>query len=258
MWHRSARAVKARTRLGDTLADASIAEIPGAPVPQAEIGESRQPLPDRIHVELREDILRARLQPGQTIREPELAERFGVSKTPVREALRLLVQDGWVIVLPRKGYLIRPLGLEDLREVFHLREMLEPGFAAEAAWRAAGQGGHGVRDAVEAQRTAGPDFDLALASASAFHIRIAELAGNARGAKIVANLVDEVTRLHYLMPSLEAHIESREELDAHEQIASAIEAGNHKEASRAMRDHLRATDRALVEVFGVPRRRARA
>ena len=64
--------------------------------------------------------------------------------------------------------------------------------------------------------------------------------------------MDEVTRLHYLMPSLEAHIESSEELEAHEQIAAAIEAGDQRGASRAMRDHLRATDRTLVEVFGVP------
>jgi DNA-binding FadR family transcriptional regulator len=71
-------------------------------------------------------------------------------------------------------------------------------------------------------------------------------------------LVDEVTRLHYLVPSLEAHIESREELDAHDQILHAIESSNHREAFRAMRDHLSATDRALVAVFGVPRRRARA
>ncbi len=219
---------------------------------------SRQLLTDLVHQRLREEILHARLQPGQTILEPDLAAQFGVSKTPVREALRLLVQDGWVTVLPRKGYLIRPLGLDDLREVFHLREMIEPGFAAEAAWRSAGNGGKAIREAVEAQRSAKQDVDLALESAAAFHIRIAEMAGNARGAKIVANLVDEVTRLHYLMPSLEAHIESREELDAHEQIAVAIESGNQKDASREMRDHLRATDRILVEVFGVPRRTARA
>jgi DNA-binding GntR family transcriptional regulator len=215
----------------------------------------RQPLTERIHLRLRDDILHARLQPGQTILEPDLAERFGVSKTPVREALRLLVQDGWVIVLPRKGYLIRPLGLDDLREVFDLREMLEPGFAAEAAWRAAGTGAVEVRAAIEAQRSASDDLDLALDSAAAFHIRIAELAGNARGAKIISTLVDEVTRLHHLMPSLEAHIDSREELDAHEAIAEAIESGNQREASRAMRDHLRATDRVLVEVFGGRRRK---
>ena len=71
----------------------------------------------------------------------------------------------------------------------------------------------------------------------------------------MANLVDEVTRLHYLMPSLEAHIESQEEVDAHDRIAHAIESGNQKEAFRAMRDHLRDTDRALAGAFGVPRRR---
>jgi DNA-binding GntR family transcriptional regulator len=222
-----------------------------------EAAESRQPVTERIHQRLRDDILHARLQPGQSILEPELAARFGVSKTPVREALRLLVQDGWVMVLPRKGYLIRPLGLDDVREVFHLREMLEPGFASEAAWRSGGRADPGLESAVEELRSASDDVDRALASAASFHIRIAELAGNARGAKIVATLVDEVTRLHYLMPSLEAHIESSEELEAHVSIAEAIERGDHRGASRAMRDHLRATDRTLVEVFGVPRRQAR-
>jgi DNA-binding GntR family transcriptional regulator len=135
--------------------------------------------------------------------------------------------------------------------------MLEPGFAAEAAWRSAGQGSQAVRAAIELQRSATDNIDLALESAGAFHVRIAELAGHTRGAKIVANLVDEVTRLHYLMPSLEPHIESPEELGAHEQIAHAIESGNQRDASRAMRDHLRETDRVLVEVFGVPRRNAR-
>jgi DNA-binding GntR family transcriptional regulator len=225
------------------------------------VDEFKQPLTERIHRQLRDDILHARLLPGQTVLEPDLATQFGVSKTPVREALRLLVQDGWVIVLPRKGYLIRPLGLDDLREVFHLREMLEPEFAAEAAWRfarRADDNDNGIGAAMSVQRSAEDDLDAALTGAADFHIRIAEMGGNTRGARIVANLVDEVTRLHYLMPSLEAHIKSRDELDAHERIAEAIRSGNQRAASRAMRDHLRATDRALVDVFGVPRRNARA
>ena len=223
-------------------------------------GNSKQPLTEQIYGRLHDDILRARLLPGQTVLEAELAAQFGVSKTPVREALRLLVQDGWVLVLPRKGYLIRPLGLDDLREVFQLRQMLEPSFAGEAAGRAARRldDVEGVRQAVEDQRAASNDLDVALASAAAFHIRIATMGGNARAARIIENLVHEVTRLHYLMPNLESHINSKEELDAHDAITEAISAGNQREASRAMRDHLRATDRILVEVFGVPRRLARA
>lgn len=237
-----------------TLREVDMAALPR---PDEDPGDRKQNVTDRIHQRLVEDILHARLQPGQPILEPNLAARFGVSKTPVREALRLLVQDGWVMVLPRKGYLVRPLGLDDLREVFHLREMLEPAFAAEAAWRAKGRLDHALHQAVDDLRAASADVDQALASAAAFHIRIAELAGNARGAKIVANLVDEVTRLHYLVPSLEPHIKSTEELEAHEQIAAAIEAGDQRGASHAMRDHLRATDRILAQVFGVPRRRQR-
>ena len=69
-------------------------------------------LTEQVYEALREDILRARRRPGQVVAEPELALHYGVSKTPVREALRLLAQDGCVIVLPRKGYLVRPLVLE--------------------------------------------------------------------------------------------------------------------------------------------------
>ena len=211
-------------------------------------GEPGLPLTERVHARLREDILTARLLPGSTILEPELAARFGVSKTPVREALRLLVQDGWVIVLPRRGYLVRPLGLEDLRDVFQLREMIEPGFAAEAAARV-GAADRALTKAVTTQQAAhtelrrgvlavsvlhdvdvepaelgvrpGLDPDRGayrlgrgrgLGAAADFHVRVAELSGNARATRIVSQLVDEVTRLHFLMPTLEHHISSADEI----------------------------------------------
>ena len=211
------------------------------------------PLTDRVHARLREDILNARLLPGSTILEPELAARFGVSKTPVREALRLLVQDGWVIVLPRRGYLVRPLGLDDLRDVFQLREMIEPGFAAEAAARA-GAVDATLTAAITTQQAAQEDMAAGLSSAADFHVRVAQLSGNARATRIVSNLVDEVTRLHFLIPSLEHHISSTDEIAAHEQIAGAIAAGDERRAAEVMRDHLRTTHRILVEVFTVPRR----
>jgi DNA-binding GntR family transcriptional regulator len=68
--------------------------------------------------------------------EPSLATYFGVSRTPVREALRMLTHDGWVVTIPRKGYLIKPLQLDDISEVFGLRMMIEPALFAEAARQA--------------------------------------------------------------------------------------------------------------------------
>jgi DNA-binding GntR family transcriptional regulator len=213
------------------------------------------PLTERVHARLREDILTARLLPGSTVLEPELAARFGVSKTPVREALRLLVQDGWVLVLPRRGYLVRPLGLDDLRDVFQLREMLEPGFAAEAAARVAAADAR-MTETVRRQRRAKGDLAVALQGAADFHVRIAEMSGNARATRVIANLVDEVTRLHFLLPSLQTHIGSADEIRAHEQIAAAITTGDEKNAARLMRDHLATTHRILVEEFALPRRAA--
>src|SRR5690242_19444441 len=88
-------------------------------------------LTQQVYENLKEEILRAVRAPGEMVAEPELALRYGVSKTPIREALRLLLQDGWVMALPRKGYLIRPLALEDVRDVFALRQLLEPQLSAE-------------------------------------------------------------------------------------------------------------------------------
>lgn len=221
----------------------------------ARLGKDGQPLTEWVHARLHDEILHARLLPGATVLEAELAARFGVSKTPVREALRLLVQDGWVIVLPRRGYLVRPLGLDDLRDVFQLREMLEPGFAAEAAARVAAADAQ-ITETVRRQRRAKGDLAVALQGAADFHVRIAEMSGNARATRVIANLVDEVTRLHFLMPSLESHISSKDEIAAHEQIASAIASGNEREAASSMRDHLTTTHRILVEAFALPRRAA--
>jgi DNA-binding GntR family transcriptional regulator len=213
------------------------------------------PLTERVHARLREDILHARLLPGAVVLEQELAARFGVSKTPVREALRLLVQDGWVIVLPRRGYLVRPLGLDDLRDVFQLREMIEPGFAAAAAVRV-GVPDPTLAESITTQHAAQRDMTAGLGAAADFHVRVAELSGNARATRIVANLVDEVTRLHFLTPGLESHISSSDEIAAHEQIAHAIAAGDQGRAEQVMREHLRTTHRILVEVFAAPRRAA--
>jgi DNA-binding FadR family transcriptional regulator len=137
-----------------------------------------------------------------------------------------------------------------------LSRSIEPGFAAEAAARV-GAADAALATAIKTQKSAHKDMAEGLAAAADFHVRVAELSGNARATRIVSNLVDEVTRLHFLMPSLEKHISSTDELAAHEEIATAITAGDERRAAKVMRDHLRTTHRILVDVFAVPRRAAR-
>src|SRR6266536_1566089 len=149
-------------------------------------------LTQQVYDNLKEEILRAERAPGEMLAEPELAARYGVSKTPVREALRLLLQDGWVTALARKGYLIRPLALEDVREVFALRQMLEPELSAEAASRRTNADLQLLSALVERQATGADGLEEALLAARLFHMTIAESAGNSRAIRVLEGLLDEV------------------------------------------------------------------
>ena len=95
-----------------------------------------------------------------------------------REALRLLVHDGWVVVLPRKGYLVRPLRFEDVREVFAMRQMIEPALVVEAAKRGTPEQLDTLDRHIDAQVAAHDDMEAALNAAAAFHIGIAKLVAN--------------------------------------------------------------------------------
>src|SRR5512138_2118092 len=98
----------------------------------APTAETRLLRVDIFH-ELRQDILACRLAPGAELREGELAERFSVSKSPVRDALSRLVQEGLVHVMPRQGYRVAPISLRDARDMFAYRAVLEGACARIAA-----------------------------------------------------------------------------------------------------------------------------
>ncbi|MFD9733811.1 GntR family transcriptional regulator [Umezawaea sp. NPDC059074] len=206
-------------------------------------------LTDTVYEQLKAQILRVERAPGDVLYEAVLANEFGVSKTPVREALRLLAQTGWVVVLSRKGYIVRPVELRDVRDIFALRRMLEPTLAGEAATNATTAQVTHLRTLVDDQQQAGPDLDRALRSARQFHLALADITGSHRTRTILEDLVDEVRRLHYLLPNVESHITSAEELKAHNLILTAVAAGNATQAQALMLDHLNEVARALVTGF---------
>jgi GntR family transcriptional regulator, rspAB operon transcriptional repressor len=209
-------------------------------------GES---LTDQVYELLRDEILRVERQPGDLLSELDLAVRYGVSKTPVREALRLLAHDGWVVVLPRKGYLIRPLRLSDLREIFAARSLIEPSVAGEAARIVTPAQVARLQELVDEQANAVDDLDAALHAARVFHIAVAEVAGNTRVVRMLVDLLDEVRRLHFLLPNVETHITSAEELKAHRSLVEALSAGRAEEATELMREHVNEVARTLVRGF---------
>ena len=89
-------------------------------------------LRDNVYESLRSDILTCRLAPGDDMREQELAERYAVSRQPVREALLRLEREHLVTVQPRQGYRVNPISLSDARDLLRFRLALEPACVGEA------------------------------------------------------------------------------------------------------------------------------
>mgnify|MGYP002733969358 FL=1 len=94
-----------------------------------------KPLRDVVFESLREAILEGKLSPGQRLMEVQLAEQLGVSRTPVREAIRKLELEGLVVMLPRKGAYVADISLKDLVDVLEIRASLEGLSASLAAER---------------------------------------------------------------------------------------------------------------------------
>ena len=94
--------------------------------------EKHQTLREKILETIREAILKGTLKPGEKVAEPELAERFGISRTPIREAFRQLESEGYLTVIPRKGAVVAALSEKDVEEFYAIKSILE-GYAAELA-----------------------------------------------------------------------------------------------------------------------------
>jgi DNA-binding GntR family transcriptional regulator len=92
--------------------------------------DSHEALPDRIYSTLEEAILEGKIKPGDRLIEDELSKGFGVSRGPIREALRLLEKDGLVKRVPRKGAIVEWISKDDISEMFQVRSVLE-GLAAK-------------------------------------------------------------------------------------------------------------------------------
>ncbi|WP_206797682.1 GntR family transcriptional regulator [Amycolatopsis sp. MtRt-6] len=208
--------------------------------------DPRLSLTERTHALIKEDILTARRLPESMLVEHELAREYGVSKTPIREALRLLAHDGWVLVLPRKGYLVRPLRFEDVREIFALRQMIEPPLVVEAAKRSSPEQLDALERHIDDQAAAA-STEAALNAATAFHLDIARLSGNRRAERIMLGVTDEVRRMHYLAPNLRSRLTEDAEIRDHRDLVSAMRRLDIERAYEIMDRHSQESLRQKLE-----------
>jgi DNA-binding GntR family transcriptional regulator len=150
-------------------------------------------LRETIYDQLRADILQLRLPPGTEIREAELAARFEVSKSPVRDALMRLEREALVITSPRQGYRVAPVSLADVQDMFHLRAALERA-CMERIVRQASSEQLATLDPFrryEADDWAGGFIEYN----RAFHGTLADLAANVRMRDQLGDLIDQMERV---------------------------------------------------------------
>ncbi|HEU4568713.1 MAG TPA: GntR family transcriptional regulator [Marmoricola sp.] len=204
---------------------------------------------DEAYESLRAAILGGEVAPGERLGEVELAEQLGVSRTPVREALRRLAADGLVEVLPNRGARVAQWTTEDLEEIYDLRAMLESHGAARAAERidpAELPALHRLCAEMEACAERGRKRDLdRLAELNAeLHRRIVDAAASPRLASLIAAVV-QVPLVMRTFQRYDADALQRS-LGHHRELVAALAAQDGEWARSVMRSHVLAAKAVLV------------
>lgn len=200
------------------------------------IGMPRSSLTERIYNSLREAILENGLRPRSLVSERDLARQFRVSKTPVREALIRLAQEGFVKISPRKGIFVSPISVKELRDVFGIRSALEGLAAEEAAGRIPREALARLRKDFYAAAE-NKDQDRLFRLGVQLHDLIMEVCDNKRLSSIVATMRAQIARYSRLASRLPEQAE--ESLRDHLRIIRALEQGDGKAARRAIEGHIR-------------------
>ncbi|MBI3976684.1 MAG: GntR family transcriptional regulator [Chloroflexi bacterium] len=178
-------------------------------------------LKDQVYHQLKREIATGALRPGERLQEGRLAARFQVSKTPVREALALLVKEGFVEVMPRSGYVVTPFTLEDIQHLFDLRIILEGAAAELAAQHITAAEIQRLDLHVDSRYISGDldTYDHIVDENRAFHHQVAVASRNPYLADAVLSLLEKMDRLIYFRldsnaPPEEMDQEHRRLLDA--------------------------------------------
>lgn len=193
--------------------------------------------------ELKKDIILGTLKPGEVFNEKEYAAKLNVSRTPIREAILKLAEEGYVQILPRKGTLISTISLNDILAIYEFRLLLEPNIllllkdkTIDESW---------IDDQIslfeEMKKETPPILEtIENDHDKDFHIGLARFTKNAYIEKEMSNIMDRCLRIRTLS-SQESKKRYVESLDEHLKILSALKEKDVGKASMMMKKHLKNT-----------------
>lgn len=193
----------------------------------------------RVFETVKEEIVSGALAPDTQLSEADLSDRLGVSRTPVREALIKLAEDGLVQIVPQVGTFVAPISLESVNEAQFIREHLECALIVDAAKRADTTVILHLRDNLEQQAAAArnDDWEKFYVLDEALHALLATASGHAATWRIIQQSkvhMDRVRHVSFRMPDHMAKL-----IKQHSAIVDAVANGDAVLAQSALRKHLR-------------------
>lgn len=207
------------------------------------------PLRDVVFNTLREAILKGDLQPGERLMELQLAAKLGVSRTPIREAIRMLEQEGLAVTIPRKGAEVAKMTEKDMEDVLQIRDVLDELAASIACEKISGEQLEELRQTMhefeESIKTGGikriAEVDVR------FHDIIYQSTGNPKLVSILSNLREQMYRyrVEYLKDQKNYPVLVRE----HSEIVKGLSEKNKEKVTAAMHNHVRNQAAAVKEII---------
>lgn len=200
--------------------------------------EQYRPLRDIVFETLRTAILDGNLKPGERVMEVQLAEKLGVSRTPVREAIRKLELEGLLIMIPRKGAYVADVSIKDVLNVLEVRASLEGLAASLAAERI-------TEEEIESLKNSAKEFeemnklnnrDGMVEKDTEFHTVLLNASRNDKLISIVEGLSDYVQRFRVIY--FTEYSEAKNIMEDHKAILNAINERDAKKAKKVAQDHI--------------------
>lgn len=198
----------------------------------------RQPIAPQVYERLRRAITTLAMLPSEALSEKDLSLQLGVSRTPVREALIRLADEGLIDILPQRGSFVAPIRISDVEEAQFIRESLEVAVVKRLAKQRSSEFLLEIKANLARQESAVADRngDLFLELDEAFHRSFCEGAGLSKSWRVIQTVKLQMDRVRYLSLPDPVHLETL--LEQHWEIVRAIEQGEPARASSAMAAHL--------------------
>lgn len=211
--------------------------------------DSYKPLREVVTETLREAIVSGVLRPGERLMEIQLAEELGVSRTPVRESIRKLELEGFVVMVPRRGTYVADLSIKDINEVYEIRTVLDvlaAGLAAERITeeeleeleRILVQIGESIEE---------NDVENLIELDSEFHDILYQASRNDRLVGIINNLREQFTRFRSISMQYPGRLKNT--LEEHTRLVEAIAQRNTDLAQQVAREHMENSEQTLLMEF---------